>query len=383
MPARIAAAVPSAPASSRRRSRPRSCAASSTAWRRPSPAPSRRRPLAGRDIDVVHIVGGGSRNALLCQLTADACGRPVRRRAGRGDGDRQRARPGPALDGMIAGSLEALRAVGPRVGGAAAASSRRTAAGPGAETDAGRAVHHLLQRHAVPRTGRAVVRVLERLGHEVDFPAAQTCCGQMHFNTGYRARRSRWSGGSSTCSRATTRSSRRRRRASAMVRATSHAPLAASRRRPGPGGRGRGTSRPRVYELSEFLVDVLGVEDVGAVLPHRVTYHPTCHSLRMLGVGDRPLRLLARRRRDRPGGAARGRGVLRVRRDVRREERGHVDWRWAPTRSRACSRHRRRGADRGRQLVPDAHRRHAVAAAHRPIRVDAPGRDPRRPEAPA
>ena len=46
------------------------------------------------------------------------------------------------------------------------------------------------------------------------------------------------------------------------------------------------------YELSEFLVDVLGVTDVGASFPHRVTYHPTCHSLRMLRVGDRPLRLL-------------------------------------------------------------------------------------------
>ena len=45
---------------------------------------------------------------------------------------------------------------------------------------------------------------------------------------------------------------------------------------------------PRTYELSEFLVDVLGVTDVGAYFPHRVTYHPTCHSLRMLGVGDRP-----------------------------------------------------------------------------------------------
>jgi len=49
---------------------------------------------------------------------------------------------------------------------------------------------------------------------------------------------------------------------------------------------------PKVYELSEFLVDVLGLEDVGAAFPHSVTYHPTCHSLRMLGVGDRPTRLL-------------------------------------------------------------------------------------------
>jgi L-lactate dehydrogenase complex protein LldE len=57
-------------------------------------------------------------------------------------------------------------------------------------------------------------------------------------------------------------------------------------------GVGRPASKVPTYELSEFLVDVLGVTDVGAYFPHRVTYHPTCHSLRMLGVGDRPLRLL-------------------------------------------------------------------------------------------
>ncbi|MCY7396237.1 MAG: (Fe-S)-binding protein, partial [Nocardioides sp.] len=73
--------------------------------------------------------------------------------------------------------------------------------------------------------------------------------------------------------------------------------------RPGRGGGGRRSgdpclaeavarTSPRVHELSEFLVDVLGVVDVGAYFPHRVTYHPTCHSLRMLGVGDRPRRLL-------------------------------------------------------------------------------------------
>jgi L-lactate dehydrogenase complex protein LldE len=48
----------------------------------------------------------------------------------------------------------------------------------------------------------------------------------------------------------------------------------------------------RPYELSEYLVDVLGVTDVGAYFPHRVTYHPTCHSLRMLRVGDKPIKLL-------------------------------------------------------------------------------------------
>jgi L-lactate dehydrogenase complex protein LldE len=50
---------------------------------------------------------------------------------------------------------------------------------------------------------------------------------------------------------------------------------------------------PHVYELSEFLVDVLGVIDVGARFPHTVAFHPTCHSTRLLGVGDRPTRLLA------------------------------------------------------------------------------------------
>jgi L-lactate dehydrogenase complex protein LldE len=50
--------------------------------------------------------------------------------------------------------------------------------------------------------------------------------------------------------------------------------------------------KPRIFELSEFLVKQLGITDVGAYFPHRVTYHPTCHSLRMVGVGDAPLRLL-------------------------------------------------------------------------------------------
>ena len=55
----------------------------------------------------------------------------------------------------------------------------------------------------------------------------------------------------------------------------------------------------RTYELSEFLVDVLGVTDVGAHYPHRVTYHPTCHSLRMLGVGDKAAPVAASGARDR------------------------------------------------------------------------------------
>jgi L-lactate dehydrogenase complex protein LldE len=125
-----------------------------------------------------------------------------------------------------------------------------------------------------PDTGRAVVRLLERLGCEVDVPLEQTCCGQMHLNAGYAddglalARRfERVFGGyeaivspSASCT--------------GMVR--EHCPAVAG----------------RVHELTEFLVDRLGVVDVGASFPHRVTLHPTCHSLRVLRVGDRPRRLL-------------------------------------------------------------------------------------------
>jgi L-lactate dehydrogenase complex protein LldE len=51
---------------------------------------------------------------------------------------------------------------------------------------------------------------------------------------------------------------------------------------------------PRVYELSEFLIDKLGVEDVGAYFPHRVTYHASCHGVRALHLGERPYKLLAK-----------------------------------------------------------------------------------------
>ena len=81
----------------------------------------------------------------------------------------------------------------------------------------------------------------------------------------------------------------------------------------------------RTYELSELLVDVLGVRDVGAYYPHRVTYHPTCHSLRMLRVGEKPLELLRHVRGINSGRLADGRLVLRFRRNVRDQECRHVD----------------------------------------------------------
>jgi L-lactate dehydrogenase complex protein LldE len=126
-----------------------------------------------------------------------------------------------------------------------------------------------------PQTGQATVRLLERLGCDVDFPLEQTCCGQMHMNSGY--------------AREGTALAHRVARVfdGAEVVVTPSASCAGMLRHQLDPGEG-----PDVLELSEFLVDRLGVEDVGAHFPHRVTFHPTCHSLRELHVGDRPLRLL-------------------------------------------------------------------------------------------
>ena len=141
-----------------------------------------------------------------------------------------------------------------------------------------------------PDVGRATVQVLERLGHEVAFPMQQTCCGQMHVNTGYpreavplvRGFVDAFAGfdavvaPSGSCV-----GSIRHQHADVASQAGDTALAEAA-----------GEAASRTYELSQLLVDVLGVTDVGAWFPHRVTYHPTCHSLRMLHVGDRPLRLL-------------------------------------------------------------------------------------------
>jgi L-lactate dehydrogenase complex protein LldE len=143
-----------------------------------------------------------------------------------------------------------------------------------------------------PQTAIATITRLERLGHDVVFPDRQTCCGQMHINTGYLAE------------------------ATALVRhhvdvfeqagceaavAPSGSCVGSVRHQHAMVARRAGDEKlaqraqavaSRTYELSELLIDVLNVRDVGAYYPHRVTYHPTCHSLRMLRVGDKPLELL-------------------------------------------------------------------------------------------
>lgn len=141
-----------------------------------------------------------------------------------------------------------------------------------------------------PETGKAVVHVLERLGHTIDFPLAQTCCGQMHFNTGYQLE-----------AIPLVRHFVRVFREADVVVAPSascvgmvrdaYPRLAEIAEDPQLIADVQALI-PRVFEFTEFLVRKLGMEDVGAYYPHRVTYHPTCHSLRALHVGDAPLRLL-------------------------------------------------------------------------------------------
>ena len=141
-----------------------------------------------------------------------------------------------------------------------------------------------------PGTGRAVVAVLERLGVRVQFPLEQTCCGQMHFNTGYAQETvplvRRFVQAFAGCEAIVSPS------ASCVGMVREQYPRVAELS--GDPGLAREVAAllPRVLDFTELLVDRLGVEDVGAYFPHRITYHPTCHGLRMLGLGDRPLRLL-------------------------------------------------------------------------------------------
>ncbi|MDJ1135034.1 (Fe-S)-binding protein [Streptomyces iconiensis] len=141
-----------------------------------------------------------------------------------------------------------------------------------------------------PGTGRATVTLLRRLGVEVEFPAGQSCCGQMHYNTGYRADTAALARHFVTVFGGYDR---------VVVPSASCGGLIKNLYNPGAGPLGDAGLRRdlaavagKVHELMTFLTDELATEDVGAYFPHRVTYHPTCHSLRVLRVGDRPYRLL-------------------------------------------------------------------------------------------
>lgn len=128
-----------------------------------------------------------------------------------------------------------------------------------------------------PATCRAALEVLERVGCEVYFPEDQTCCGQIHLNSGYATEGRRLA------------QRQLEALAGAQVVVTPSASCALTLREQ---FHELDAGAPAVYEFCSFLVRELGVEDVGARYSHSVTLHPTCHSIRMLGIGDAPTRLL-------------------------------------------------------------------------------------------
>lgn len=146
-----------------------------------------------------------------------------------------------------------------------------------------------------PQAAQATVTILERLGHEVVFPEGQVCCGQMHANTGYFNEAAgivrnhvrtfepvldgEWDAivvPSGSCTGAV------RHEQKLVADHVGDAQL----------GKRVEELSAYTYDLSEFLIDVCGTENVGAYFPHTVTYHPTCHSMRVAKLGDRPYRLL-------------------------------------------------------------------------------------------
>lgn len=141
-----------------------------------------------------------------------------------------------------------------------------------------------------PETGKDMVELFERLGHTIKFPSEQTCCGQMHFNTGYQQE-----------TIPLVRHFVETFEDAEVIVAPSASCVGMVKDYYPEVARIAGDPElaikvqkvvSKTFEMSQFLVEELEIEDVGAYYPHRVTYHPTCHSLRMLKVGDAPLRLL-------------------------------------------------------------------------------------------
>lgn len=138
-----------------------------------------------------------------------------------------------------------------------------------------------------PRVGEAMARLLARYGVELQFPTGQTCCGQPAFNSGY------WK--------------QARESAITIIDAFEDSDFVIA-----PSGSCTGMLhhypklfendpvylqraerlRAKSYEFTQFLVNVLGVTDVGAAFSHKVTYHPSCHGTRILGVKEEPLLLM-------------------------------------------------------------------------------------------
>lgn len=140
-----------------------------------------------------------------------------------------------------------------------------------------------------PKVGMAMADVLERIGYQVDFPEAQTCCGQPAFNSGYREEARTVARHfidvfrdceyivvpSGSCTAMVSHHYEDLFEDNAAMLRAAH------------------ELTPRVYEFSRFLTEVAKVDDVGARYDGTVTYHDSCHALRELHIKDAPRRLLA------------------------------------------------------------------------------------------
>lgn len=140
----------------------------------------------------------------------------------------------------------------------------------------------------LPRAGLGMALILERQGVEVTFPEGQTCCGQPQWNSGYAGEAAALARHFLDVFRDADYVVSPSGSCAAMVRHTypeifrgdptwsQHAQAVAA----------------RTYEFTEFLVNVLGIDDLGARFEARAAYHPSCHMTRLLGVAEPPLRLL-------------------------------------------------------------------------------------------
>ncbi|KAF6637861.1 (Fe-S)-binding protein [Paenibacillus sp. LX16] len=138
-----------------------------------------------------------------------------------------------------------------------------------------------------PKVGEAMARLLARYGVQLDFPKVQTCCGQPSYNSGY------WDEtrvAAKTILKAFNDSDFVVSPSGSCTYMIHHYPelfkdepewLDSARR-----------LEQKTYEFTQFMVQVLGVTDVGASFPHTVTYHPSCHGTRLLGVKEEPMKLL-------------------------------------------------------------------------------------------
>ncbi|WP_226577975.1 (Fe-S)-binding protein [Halobacillus litoralis] len=138
-----------------------------------------------------------------------------------------------------------------------------------------------------PDVGKDTIQLLERFGCEVDFPAAQTCCGQPAYNSGYKKEASK---GMKQMIQAFENSDYVVGPSGSCVQMIKEYPSVLKEE---PGWRERAEMlASKTYELTQFLVDVLKVEDVKSTFKGTATYHPSCHMTRLLGVSDAPRKLL-------------------------------------------------------------------------------------------